>query len=503
MTTTRDPKGRLNLADPIAVVDIGSNSVRLVAYEGHTRAPTPVFNEKVLCGLGRGVAKTGRLPPDGVGQALEALTRFRTLIHLMQITDVRVLATAAARDAENGRAFIQQAEAAIGAPIKLITGEREAHLAALGVISGFHRPSGIVGDLGGGSLELTDIDGGRVGDGVSVKLGGLALQDASGGSLKKAHKIVKDALAGLKLKGKRRDFFAVGGTWRSLSKLHMRQMGYPLNVSHGYVIPANEAIDFCRMAERVSPDAMMAIESVSTARRPLLGYGAVVMEHVLTESECARVVFSASGVREGLLYESLTDADRALDPLLTAAAEMNLLRSRSPVHGDELAAWTDRLFASSDMEDTGEDKRLRHAACLLADIGWRAHPDYRGEQSLNIIAHAAFVGVEHSGRAFMALAIYYRHEGLGDEVHQPRLRELAPLRLQERARLLGAVMRVAYNMSAAMPGVLGRTPLVVDGKRLLLKLPADLAMLNSERLANRMRQLARLLGKDSAVEISG
>ncbi|MGL4636528.1 MAG: Ppx/GppA family phosphatase [Beijerinckiaceae bacterium] len=494
-------QGRLNLAHPIAVVDIGSNSVRLVAYEGLTRAPTPVFNEKVLCGLGRGVAKTGLLPEDGVQQALQSLRRFRALIDLMQIKEVKVLATAAARDASNGHAFIEQAEAAIGTEVELISGQREARLSAMGVLSGFYKPDGIVGDLGGGSLELIDVHGGKLGKGKSVKLGGLALQDASGGSLKKASKIVRDVLAEVNFEGKKRNFYAVGGTWRALSRLHMRQIGYPLNVSHGYSISAREAIDFCRMAQRVAPETLMSIDSVSSARRPLLAYGALVLENVLRHTECANVVFSVMGVREGLLYELLNDHDQHKDPLIAAASELNILRSRSPLHGEQLAIWTDALMASSDLDETAEDRRLRHTACLVADIGWRAHPDYRGEQSLNIISHAAFVGVDHPGRAFVALSVFYRHVGLSDDDLSPRLRELASTRLLERARILGAAMRVAYIISAAMPGVLPKVPMVCEGNKLVLTLPSEFSALNSDRLSNRLKQLAKLLGKEAAISI--
>ncbi len=496
-----DARGRLYLAKPVAVVDIGSNSIRLVAYEGLTRAPTPIFNEKVLCGLGRGVTKTGKLPEDGVRLALQSLARFRTLIGLMDITDIRVLATAAARDADNGREFIRQAEATIGQKVELISGQREAMLSAMGVQSGFYKPDGVVGDLGGGSLELIDVDGSKLGKGASVKLGGLALLDASGGSLKKAAKIVKDNLDKVKLQGRRRTFYAVGGTWRALARLHMKQTGYPLNVMHGYSVPSREAIDFCRMVQRVEPDTMTSIDTISSARRPLLALGALVLEQVLKESECERVVFSAMGVREGLLFELLDSDSRKSDPLLSAASELNILRSRSPRHGEELADWTDRLLASTDLDETHEDMRLRTAACLVADIGWRAHPDYRGEQSLNIIAHAAFGGVDHPGRAFIALSVFYRHVGLSDDELSPRVRELASTRLLERARILGAAMRVAYIISASMPGVLKRAPLLQVGRALILTLPSDLAALNSDRLANRMKQLARLLALEARVEV--
>jgi len=497
-----EARGRLPATAPVAVVDIGSNSIRLVAYEGLTRSPTPIFNEKVLCGLGRGIAKTGQLPEEGVRLALRSLERFRALIDLMGIVDVRVLATAAARDAKNGRDFLRDAEAAIGASVELISGQREATLSAMGVLSGFHKADGIVGDLGGGSLELIDIDGHRLGKGASVKLGGLALMDASGGSIRKAAKLVAKEFSNLQLSGKRRAFYAVGGTWRSLARLHMRQVGYPLNVMHAYSVAAREAIDFCRMVQRVEPETMQSIETVSAARRPLLALGALVLEHALTASGCDRVVFSAMGVREGLLHELLGDDERKRDPLIAAASELNILRSRSPRHGEELADWTDALMASTGMEDTNEDARLRRAACLVADIGWRAHPDYRGEQSLNIISHAAFGGIDHPGRAFVALSVFYRHVGLSDDELSPRLRELASTRLHERARILGAAMRVAYIVSASTPGVLPRTPLARDGKCLALTLPPDYAALSCDRLANRLRQLGKLLTLDTQIRVS-
>ncbi len=497
-----DARGRLQRGRPIAVVDIGSNSIRLVAYEGLTRAPTPIFNEKVLCGLGRGVAKTSLLPEDGVRQALQALQRFRKLIDLMGITDVRVLATAASRDAKNGQDFLREAEAAIGVEVELISGQREAKLSAMGVLSGFHTAEGIVGDLGGGSLELIDVHGHKLGKGASVKLGGLALMDASGGSLRKAAKLVDKELKKLELKGRKRTFYAVGGTWRSLARLHMRQVGYPLNVLHAYAITAREAIDFCRMVQRVEPETMQSIETVSAARRPLLALGALVLEKVLLASDCAQVVFSATGVREGLLFDSLEQKERRDDPLIAAARDLNILRSRSPRHGEDLANWTDALMESTGMDEVPEDARLRRAACLLADIGWRAHPDYRGEQSLNIISHAAFSGVDHPGRAFIALSVFYRHVGLSEDELSPRLRELASTRLLDRARILGAAMRVAYILTASMPDVLPRTPLLREGKALVLTLPGDLGALASDRLANRMKQLARLLALEPRIVVA-
>ena len=206
------------------------------------------------------------------------------------------------------------------------------------------------------------------------------------------------------------------------------------------------------------------------------------------------------GVREGLLYSLLNTKERALDPLIAAAADLNELRSRSPRHGEELIDWTDRFIASSGLEESADERRLRHAACLLGDIGWRAHPDYRGEQSMNIIAHGAFVAVDHPSRAYLALSVYFRHAGLSEEDLSPRLRELATTHILDRARVLGAAMRVAYILTAGQGGVLGHVPMQVKRGKLVLRLPGDYGKLASDRLFSRLRQLARLVGREASIE---
>jgi len=491
-------QGRLAHGPPVAVIDIGSNSVRLVVYEGLTRSPTPIFNEKVLAGLGREVQSTGLLPADAVEKALAAIRRFRALCDVLEVGQVWVLATAACRDASNGPEFIAEAEAICGMKIEVLSGPQEARLSALGVISGIHRADGIVGDLGGGSLELVDVHGSRVKEGMSLPLGGLALRDLSSKSIKKAEKIVKKTLAGVPelALGNGRAFYAVGGTWRALARLHMWQKGYPLHVMHAYVIPAKEAIEFCSLVHRLDPDMLSRIEVVTDARRPLLAYAAVVLEHVVRASKPKEVVISALGVREGLLFSRLDPEERKRDPLLAAAQDLNLLRSRSPAHGEELIHWTDRLMASSGLDELAEERRLRHAACLLADIGWRVHADYRGEQSFNIIAHAAFVCIDHPGRAFLGMTLFFRHVGLIDDELSPHLRELTSVRMLDRARVLGAAFRVAFLVSAAMPGILPRAPIGVEHGRLVLRLEGEMAALAGERVFNRLRQLARLIGRE-------
>lgn len=485
---------------PVAIVDIGSNSVRLVAYDALSRAPTPIFNEKVLCGLGRGVHSSGLLPVEGVRKALLALARFRVLVENMRVASLHVLATAAVRDALNGAEFLVMAEAAIGCPIRLLSGFEEARMSALGVISGIHLADGVVGDLGGGSLELINVKSDRPGKGVTLPLGGLVLADASKGSAKAAVKIARDALTSVKLLKKlnNRSFYAVGGTWRALAKLHMRQRNYPLKVMQNYVIPARDALDFTSLIERVDSDALVSIGAVSTSRRPLLAYGAIVLDEIIRIANPRDIVLSASGVREGLLFSQISEDERRSDPLLLAAGELNAMRARDPAHAFDLCAWTDEFIRTSHIEETPEEIRLRHASCLLADIGWRAHPDYRGEQSMNLITHASFFGIDHAGRAFLGLVSAFRHEGIDADV-SPQIRALASARLLDRARLLGAALRVGYIVSTAMSGILPQVPLTCSRTHLTLGLPPKFAALGSGRLVGRLRQLARLIGREAVL----
>jgi exopolyphosphatase/guanosine-5'-triphosphate,3'-diphosphate pyrophosphatase len=497
-------QGRLPGRTPVAVVDIGSNSVRLVIYEGNSRSLTVLFNEKVLSGLGKGLTQTKRLDERSIASALAALTRFRALAAQAGVSEVYPIATAAAREAVNGPDFIAAAEAAIGCPIHILSGADEARYAAEGVVAGFHAPDGIAGDLGGGSLELVDVSKGEIRDGLTLPLGGLRLQDMSGNDIAKARKIADKEIAGCALAGagEGRPFFAVGGTWRNLAKLHMEQARYPLHVMHGYEIPIEGATEFLEAVAKGDPDTLPGIAAVSRSRRALLAYGAVTLQSVIRYVKPSSIVLSALGVREGFLHSLLGDEERAKDPLIEAASELSILRSRSPRHSVELVDWSRRSFETLGIEETPYEERLREAACLLADIGWRAHPDYRGKQSLSIIAHAAFPAIDHQGRAFLGLANYYRHEGNFEQVAVPDIENLLTPRLLQRARILAALFRATYLMTASMPGILPLFKWAQDPRGgFALVLPPELAGLIGERPIGRLEQFGKVVERTLRFEV--
>lgn len=480
---------------PVAVVDIGSNSVRLIVYDSATHAPAPLFNEKVLCGLGRSVATTGTLEPAGVARALRALRRFRALIAQLHVHRTEVIATAAARDAKNGPDFIAKAQEVLGKKITVLSGTMEAELAALGVVSGIYAADGFVGDLGGGSLELVDVRGGRLSDALTLPLGGLRLIDVSGGNLKKAREVIDAEFSKVEWleKGRGRDFYAIGGTWRAVARLHMAQTDYPLRVMHNYRMDAQDLLKFVSGLYGRLDDDMPGLRDISSARRETLPYGALVLERLIKQMKPRSIVTSVFGIREGLLYSLLSAEERAKDPLIEACHTLAVQRARSVENANELLAWTDGLFRVPGPVETPEQTRLRHAACLLSDIGWRAHPDYRGAQSLNLIANGDLVGVDHPGRAFLALTAYYRNEGVVSDELSQGLVELVDKEALKRAKILGAAFRVAHMVSAAMPGVLPHTPLAYEGDRLVWTLPEPYADLEGERVSRRFKTLANLL----------
>jgi exopolyphosphatase/guanosine-5'-triphosphate,3'-diphosphate pyrophosphatase len=489
---------------PVAIVDIGSNSIRLLVYDGLRRSPVPLFNEKLICGLGRGVAVTGQLDDKAVERALRELRRFKVLCDQIGIGKIFAVATAAVREAKNGSAFVTEARVALGAKINVLSGKREAQLTALGVLAAIPSADGIVGDLGGGSLELVDISGGEIGDSVTLALGPLRLIDMSGGSMSKARKIADEMLAGSPVVQAMRDrsFYAVGGAWRNLARLHMAQNHYPLNILHHYELPKEAAQAMSLLISGLSPETLREIRIISKDRAETLPYGALVLERLLRAAEPQKVVVSAFGVREGLLFSKLPKRARDRDPLLAACGDFAKLRARSPKHARELCAWTDQLFQNGGLDETPRQKVLRHSACMLADIGWRAHPDYRGERSLTIISQGAFVGIDHAERVFLALTVFYRYEGVWSERAPSSLRNLVDEDLTLRARIVSAAQRLAYLLSGAMPGLLPRLKLSHEEKRTMtLSLPETHRDLMGERVEKRFAELAMLAGRQPTIQI--
>ncbi len=505
MSKTTSFRAVLPKFEPVAVVDIGSNSVRLVVYDALRRAPSPVFNEKVLCGLGRGVAATGLLSEQGVERALIALARFGALSEQIGVGDCYAIATAAAREAKNGKKFIVAAEKALGSKIRVLTGEEEARYAAMGVMSSIPWADGVAGDLGGGSLELVNIADSDIKTGVTLPLGPFRLMDAVAGSDQTAREVVEAALikSGLLKAMKGRPFYAVGGAWRNLAKLHMQQTAHPLSILQQYSLSPTAARSVSILVGGMQASELRQTDAIANKRADTLPLASLVLDRLLALGEPSQVIFSVYGVREGVLFDQLKKEKRQQDPLLAGSWDFARRYARSPEHENELRDWSDTLFASFQADESDDEKRLRHAACLMADIGWRALPDYRGTRALSLISQASIVGIDHPGRAFVALAIFLRYCGPRKNVPE-NFSTLLTDRSETRARILAATLRLAYTLTAAMPGMLPKIKLAMtQGNNLSLSLPKKHQALAGEVVEKQLQQLADLLDCASELKIIG
>ena len=486
---------------PVSVVDIGSNSVRMVTYDGLRRMPAPIFNEKIAAGLGRGVAASGRLPKGGVARTLRLLRRFALLNARMGVRRVFAIATAAVREAEDGEQFTRQAEEALGAPIRVLSGEEEAFYTALGVLCGIPDANGVVGDLGGGSLELVRVKKGRVKSGDTLPLGALRLAEEGGGDLTRIRSLIDARLDGHKLvkKLEGRVLYAVGGAWRNLARLHMHWTGYPLSVVQQYTIPRHEVLRLVERIVSMSAEELAALGIISERRSALIATAALVLGRLVDLSGARQVTFSALGVREGVLFEAMDEQVRAADPLLSACWDFARRYSRSPAHELELCAFSEQIVGEEGLECTSRWRRLRYAACMLADIGWRVHADFRGKRALNLVAQANFNGLDHYSRAFLALTVFFRYEGVNARPPVD-IAALVDDKGLQRARTLAALLRLAYALSAAMPGTLPGITLQLKTKKLVLHLSGENAALAGEVVEKRLEQLARMLNREGVVK---
>ncbi len=475
---------------PVAIVDIGSNSVRLVVYEGECRTAATHQNEKSICGIGRDMVSTGRLHAEGCAEALEALARFRLIADGLGVPTRKAVATAAARDASNGLEFIARAEKAWGSPIKVLAGEDEARIAAEGVIAGIPEADGIAADLGGGSLDMVGVKGGKTGKAHSLPFGPLRLMDQSKGDPDKARDIVDKGLKGLS-DIDANALYAVGGIWRSFARVDMEEQNYPLHVLQQYVIPRGRAMRLCKLLAGLSKDSIRKIKVVSKRRAEALPYGAVVLERLIEAGGIKDVVISAYGLREGLHYALLPSSERIKDPLVEFAHASNARMARVPLHAQEMFDWTRVLFEG----ESAELARIREASALFSDIGWRRHPDDRATGAFAQVLTAPFAGADHRARALIAASLFHRYSGDEDFPRDLALAGLLDKDDVKRARLLGLTWRFGFSLSASAAGEFANYKLRVTPAKVILEVPKKREAIASEPVQKRLGELADAMGR--------
>jgi exopolyphosphatase/guanosine-5'-triphosphate,3'-diphosphate pyrophosphatase len=483
-----------------AVVDLGSNSVRLVIYEGEARNPVQIFNEKAVLRLAKGMTKTGRLDDEAMLQTETVLHRYAAICRAMGASPLEVLATSAVRDAENGAEFAEKMCRRLPEMrIQILSGEQEAALSAEGVLCGIPGADGVLADLGGGSLELVRLEAGRVGQAVTIPVGVIRLADRAGGDLLRARAIVSTALEENPFIGEAagRDLYLSGGAFRALARIHIAQTGYPLNMVHHYTIGREEARDLAGVVSEAGRKLIERMPGVPRRRIEDLPYAAVILRRLLRSSGVNRVVFSANGLREGWFARMMPPEVRAEDPLLAAGRDLTRGIMRDAGLPPALIAWTNPLFPT----ETGPQRRLREAACWLSDIGSHEHPEYRAEQAFLRVLRQPGIGLDHHARAFLALTMALRYEAPPESPFLAPARSLLDMHAARRAETLGVALRLAYTLSAGTPQLLAGTTLTMEPDRLILGLAEANGVFAGESVLRRLERLAQMLGLEAETEI--
>ena len=483
-----------------AIIDIGSNSVRLVIYNVLGASILPTFNEKVMAGLGAGLMTTGQLSPSGVEAALKALGRYRAILKALNLKSFTAVATAAVRSADNGAEFISQASNALGRKILVLSGEDEARLSAVGVEASFHEPHGMIGDLGGSSLEFKQI-GPNAGGGESLMLGPLSLVNADI-DLKSLRKTIRAELKTSAVLAKAEGrFYAVGGAWRTLAKLNMHLEGYSLQVLQGYQMTKaqiDRAAKVC-FDSLTNSTARFTLEAVDKKRARHLPIAAILAQEVLDMSELDGMTISSSGLREGVLRNELGASDN--DPLLDGAVAFARLDRNQILFGEALHDFIAPALAPEPdlFGSPAADQRIERAACMMSDSAGRFHPDHRAIMAYDQALRAPYTAVAHSERALIAYAVGCRYQK--DFKRPDEYTTLTTPEQDERARQIGSAMRLGAVFSGRSGPILKRAQLVRTAETLQLRVSRSDSAMVSDTVERRLSQTASQLRLKSEVVI--
>lgn len=479
-----------------AVIDVGSNSVRMVLYRLEGRAIWTVFNEKVQAGLGRDLPATGKLSESGVALAMTALRRFSAVLDGVKPAYVFVAATAAVREAKDGPAFCERVAAETGLQIRVLTGEDEARFAALGVTAGNPRANGLAADMGGSSLELIRVGVDSRDPGITLPLGPFSLAEPGGFDVNRLRSTVASRLKPVAQRFNTTELHAVGGGWRSLAQLHMEMSGYPLRIVHQYAMSASDARDVARFVAQQSRASLDRLPGVSKRRSETLPYAALVLDGLIEALGLSTIVFSAWGLREGLLYETLDRDERPVDPLIAGCAALGGRQGISPGLPAALEAWlADVIEALPRSFDAERDGLLAAAACRLADLGARLHPDHRVDLVFDQVLRAPIPGQTHAERAWLAAALGARYGGPVSTPAPELIERLLPEEARLAARAMGLALRLGCDLSGRSPQLLANAWITVDAGALRLSAaPGYADVLLGEQTRRRAKALAETMG---------
>ncbi|MCV6823791.1 MULTISPECIES: Ppx/GppA family phosphatase [Halocynthiibacter] len=500
------PFGRPLFNDPasralgrVGVVDVGSNSVRLVIFDGAARSPAYFYNEKIMCALGAGLGETGRLNPEGRKRALAAIKRFQLLAAGMNIAPLTAVATAAVREAEDGPEFREEIARETGLRLFVIDGEEEARLSAQGVLLGWPGAKGLVCDIGGSSMELAELSGGKVGHCVTSGLGPLKLKAIKTKKARTAH--IKEVIEGLhkEMPSTDKRLFLVGGSWRAIARLDMERRGYPLTVLHEYRMTPKSVLNTAKWIAENDLEELRARTGTSEARMSLVPLACLVLKQLLRTFKPKEIAISSYGIREGMLYEQMPERLRHRDPLIEACRFAEAKDARLPGFGKGLYEFVLPLFSSAKEEDL----RLVKAACLLHDVSWRAHPDFRAEVCFDNATRANLGGLKHRERVFLGVALLHRYKNSRSGSRFEPLFDMLTEKQILQAEILGKAMRFGAMFSVKSPDTMASLKFYSKKRVLELRLAKPARDLFGEVAEARFKSLAASLNAETVVKIKG
>ena len=480
----------------VGVVDVGSNSIRLVVFDGAARSPAYFYNEKVMAGLGARMAETGYLNPEGVERGYQALCRFAELAKGMDIEPLTCVATAAVREAKDGPAFQQRVERETGLKLHVIDGEEEARLSAQGVLLGWPDAKGLVCDIGGNSMELAEVGSGKVGRCASTQLGPFRLQQVKGGKEGVTKYITKTMSEVAEKMGTDHDvLYLVGGSWRAIARLDMERRNYPMTVLHEYRMTPEDIFATIKWIVDNDINELRNMVGISSSRIELVPLASQVLEQLVKTFQPKEIAVSSYGIREGLLYEYMSESLRRRDPLIEAARFTERKMARMPGFGKKLYAFLEPIFAGA----APEKDRLIRAACLLHDTTWRAHPDYRAEACFDNVTRANMAALSHPERIFLGLALLHRYKNSRANSPMAPLFQLLTEEQLNDAAILGKAMRFGAMFAIEDPSDAGKLIYSPEDKELRLKLTKTGRQLMGEVTLSRFKSLCSAMGVEPIV----
>ncbi len=481
----RTPSALRSMTEQRAVIDIGSNTVRLVIYGGPMRAPSVLLNEKITARLGKGVAETGHLTEKAAGVTLAALARFALVLQMRGVTEVKTVATAAVRDAANGTDFLSSVRA-LGLDPRLLSGVEEAVASANGVLGAFPGAQGVVADLGGGSLELVHVAAGQCHHGTSLPFGTLRLPHlrAAGPAVfaRGIRKAIDDA-AWHCAEGEA--LYLVGGSHRALARYAMHQLNWPLDDPHGFEIMPEAALSLSRAVLRGKLPA--DVPGLAASRLASLPDTAALLAALVREVRPERLVFSAWGLREGLIQMGLSPAERAQDPLVAGVSAFTEALGCPSAIAAMVAGWT----TAANPADGESNESLRLAATMLALAAHRVEPNLRAELVADWALRKRWIGADTRGRAMMATCAL---ASSGRLAALPDLSAVISPASQREAVLWGLAIRLCRRFSSGSAQALSNSSLFVEGPQLVLAVREPYPALVTDPVEKDLRQLAERLG---------